>query len=109
VPIILGLVTAANADGRSFRAPAIMVLVIAGMTQLIYPYLYVYLFTLNAVMLILITARNLLVIALFAWAVVSLWQVSRVGTFVEASADYESTSAPWPWETPTARAEDPTR
>jgi hypothetical protein len=77
VPIILGLVTAANANGRSFRTPAIMVLVIAGLTQLIYPYLYGFLLNLNAVMLIVITARNLLVIALFVWAVTALWQIYR--------------------------------
>ncbi len=40
VPIVLGLSTAATGRGTSFRFPAVLALVIADLTQVIYPYLY---------------------------------------------------------------------
>jgi hypothetical protein len=72
-----------------------MVLVIALLTQLIYPYLYGFLISLNAVMLIVVTARNLLVIALFAWAVIALLQLSRTHQEFAETDDTER-SAAWP-------------
>jgi len=75
VPIILGLSTAATGRGTSFRFPALLALVIAGLTQLIYPYLYDQLLALNFWMLLMLSARNLLYLALLAWAV---WSMARL-------------------------------
>ena len=77
VPIVLGLATNAVGRGRPFRTPAIMVLVIAGLTQLIYPYLYGYVLGLNPAMLIVLSVRNLLYFVVLGWAVLALWRVSR--------------------------------
>lgn len=72
VPIVLGLSTAATGRGTSFRFPAVLALVIADLTQLIYPYLYDQLLNLNVWMLLVLTVRNLLYLALLAWAVRSM-------------------------------------
>jgi Glycosyltransferase family 87 len=96
VPIILGLVTSANRGGRSFRTPAIIVLVIAALTQLVYPYLYGFLISLNPVMLIIITARNVLLVVLFGWAVAALWQLSRTDNSVETADREQFASTRWP-------------
>jgi len=77
VPIILGLATNAVGRGRPFRTPAIIVLVVAGLTQLIYPYLYGYVLGLNPAMLIVLSVRNLLYFVLLGWAVATLWRASR--------------------------------
>ena len=77
VPVILGLATNTVGRGRSFRTPAILVLVLAALTQLIYPYLYGYVLGLNPAMLIVLSARNLLYFVLLGWSVVTLWRVSR--------------------------------
>jgi hypothetical protein len=87
VPVILGL--AANAAGRGplFRTPAILVLVLAALTQAFYPYLYHYLLGLNAVILIVLSARNLLLFVLLGWAIVSLWRASRTSAEIVPLAD----------------------
>ena len=77
VPVILGLATNAVGRGRPFRTPAILVLVLAALTQLIYPYFYRFLLGLNPVMLIVLSARNLLYFVLLGWAVMSLWRSWR--------------------------------
>ncbi|MBG6107600.1 glycosyltransferase 87 family protein [Frigoribacterium sp. CG_9.8] len=77
VPVILGLATNAVGRGRSFRTPAILVLVLAALTQLIYPYFYGYLLGLNPAMLSVLSARNLLYFVLLGWAVVTIWRASR--------------------------------
>jgi hypothetical protein len=76
VPIVLGLALRATAGGRRFAGPAILTLVVAGLTQIIYPFLYDLLLELQPGMLIVLTVRNLLLIVLFAWAIVLL--VDRV-------------------------------
>jgi hypothetical protein len=78
VPIVFGLLTAASGTGRSFRVPAAFGLVIAALTQSFYPYLYHELLGVpNLAMVLLLTGRNLLYVALFAWAVVALVAVVR--------------------------------
>ncbi len=72
VPIVLGLTTRLGEHRWWFTAPALMGLVTAGLTQVIYPYLYGWLLVLNPLMLLVLTARNILVFALFGWAVVAL-------------------------------------
>jgi hypothetical protein len=109
VPVVLGLVTRLEGHGRSFRTPAIVVLVIAVLTQAIYPYLYGYVIGLNAVMLVLLSARNLLFFALLGWSVVAVWRAPGLrgdrwftGPAVDASAPGapaapSAPSAPWPF------------
>jgi len=67
VPVILGLATSASGAGHSFRTPAILVLVLAGLTHAVYPYLYVELLLLNPAILAVLTVRNLLELVLLAW------------------------------------------
>jgi hypothetical protein len=72
VPIVLGLATSAAGHGRSFRFPAILALVIAALTQVLYPYLYLELLYLNPLMLSVLTVRNILEFVLLGWAVVAV-------------------------------------
>jgi hypothetical protein len=71
VPIVLGLAWQ-RWGGISFRVPAILALVTATLTQVVYPVLYASLLSLNPFMLTVLTARNLLYVALLGWAV---WQL----------------------------------
>jgi hypothetical protein len=96
VPVILGLVANAAGHGRPFRTPAILVLVLAALTQAFYPYLYYLLLGLNPVILLVLSARNLLLFVLLGWAIVSLWQASRARTETVALAD-EATWLPVVW------------
>jgi hypothetical protein len=77
VPIVFGLLTHASGAGRSFRVPAVLGVVIAGLSQVFYPYFYTDLLATKLSMVIVLTARNLLYVALFAWAVVALSEVVR--------------------------------
>lgn len=72
VPIVFGLVMSRTEGGASFRVPAVLGLVIAGLTQVFYPYAYDQLLGLNFTLLVALTARNILYVALLAWAVVAL-------------------------------------
>jgi hypothetical protein len=75
VPVILGLVTAANGSGRSFRMPATIVAILAILTQAIYPYLYDRLLALDPGAVAILTVRNGLLFVLLGWAVVALWRL----------------------------------
>lgn len=77
VPIVLGLTASIAGRGRSFRVPAVLGLVIAGLTQLIYPYLYGQLLALDFTLLLVLTARNVLYLALFVWAVRAVLDLLR--------------------------------
>ncbi|MGV8895578.1 MAG: glycosyltransferase 87 family protein [Rhodoglobus sp.] len=68
VPIVLGLAM----TGRSFRTPAFLALGIAALTQVIYPYLYFDLVTLQPGMLLALTLRNILEFVLLGWAIRAL-------------------------------------
>jgi hypothetical protein len=74
-PIILGLLSTKQ-GGRSFRLPAVLTLVIAALTQVIYPTFYDLVLQVNPLMLLILSARNCLLVVLLAWAVV---RVVRVG------------------------------
>lgn len=76
VPIVLGLTTGYAGHRWWFATPAVMALVTAGLTQLMYPYLYGWLLGLHPLMLVALTARNILVFAILAWAVVRLWNLA---------------------------------
>ncbi len=72
VPVIFGLATQRTGGGPPFRAAAALVVVIAGLTQVMYPVLYGYVVGAWPLMLLVLTARNLLLVALLAWAVAIL-------------------------------------
>lgn len=78
-PIAFGIVMAGR-GGRSFRVPAALVIVIGGLTQVVYPALYGYLISVHPAMLVAITLRNLLLIALLAWAVSEVVRLARHAT-----------------------------
>lgn len=71
VPVILGLAWH-RWGGISFRVPAVFGLVIAALTQLVYPVLYSRLLSLDADMLAVLTVRNVLYLVLLGWAVYRL-------------------------------------
>jgi hypothetical protein len=99
VPIILGLATRAMGYGRSFRFPAVIGLLIAGLTQVIYPVLYLQLLELQAPMLVVLTARNILLLLLFGWSVAMLTDLSRPFVLHETVADTDAwLPAAWPFE-----------
>lgn len=87
VPIVFGLLAAAS-GGRSFRVPAALGLAIAALTQACYPYLYHDLLGVPKLSMVLVlTTRNLLYVALFAWAVAALARVARRGPVADGGAD----------------------
>jgi hypothetical protein len=73
-PIVLGLVSM----GRRFRLPATLAAVIAGLTQIIYPFAYDGLLNRDPVVIWVLTLRNLLMIAMFVLAIVLVWKSRRV-------------------------------
>lgn len=72
-PIILGLVWHAS----SWRAPAVLALLMAALTQLVYPYLYDRLLAVDPALVLVLTLRNLLEFVLLGWAVRELWSYHR--------------------------------
>jgi len=68
-PTILGILL----RGRGWRTPTILVTVIAGLTQLVYPYLYDWLLVANPLMVLALSARNVLEFVLLAWAIREVW------------------------------------
>lgn len=83
VPVVLGLSTR-TAEGRWwFAVPAALSAAVAVLTQGIYPYLYGWLLGLHPLMLMTLTARNVLVFAILGWAVHELWMSARP-EFVDA-------------------------
>lgn len=77
VPIVFGLTASLTGRGPSFRVPVVLGLVIAAATQAIYPYLYGALLGLNFVMLLGLTARNILYLVLLIWAVSAIVDAMR--------------------------------
>nr|WP_208379761.1 hypothetical protein [Microbacterium endophyticum] len=71
-PVVVGLVI----RRARWRGPAIGLLAIAAITQLVYPILYNLVLALDPVAVGLLTLRNVLLIALFAWSVVALAKAS---------------------------------
>jgi hypothetical protein len=75
-PVILGLVL----RGAAWRTPAILVAVMAALTQLVYPYLYDYLLAAHPLMVLVLTLRNLLEFVLLGWALREIWMLgARAG------------------------------
>lgn len=92
VPIILGLSMSLAGRGGPFRVPATIAVVIGGLTQSFYPYLYGYLLALQPGMLLLLTLRNLLVFVLLGWAVTAVWRLSRVSSAVQQEDSVSTTT-----------------
>ncbi|HEV7742813.1 MAG TPA: hypothetical protein VGO65_10370 [Pseudolysinimonas sp.] len=77
VPLVFGLTASITGRGPSFRVPVVLSLVIAGLTQAIYPYLYSQLLGLDFTLLLVLTARNLLYVILLVWAVTAVIDALR--------------------------------
>ncbi|PXA72813.1 hypothetical protein CTB96_00995 [Cryobacterium arcticum] len=70
-PIILGLV----GDWRAWRAPAAVALLMAALTQLVYPYFYNYLLGTVPAMVLVLSVRNLLELVLVGWMLTRMWKL----------------------------------
>lgn len=96
VPIVLGLAWQ-RWGGVSFRVPAVLGLVIAGLTQVIYPVLYINLLSLDPGMLVVLTVRNVLYVVLLGWAVqriaVLCWRPRGAAPVALVAADERGASA----------------
>jgi hypothetical protein len=79
VPVVFGLTASLTGRGASFRTPVVLSLVIAGLTQAIYPYLYSQLLQRQPdfTLLLVLSARNVLYAVLFVWAVVAVIDAIR--------------------------------
>ncbi|WP_185022924.1 glycosyltransferase 87 family protein [Curtobacterium sp. PhB115] len=76
VPIVWGLV-AGTPSARRFLPIAVAALPTAVLTQLIYPAYYDQVLTLQPWMLVVLTLRNVLEVAILAWTVVTLVRMGR--------------------------------
>lgn len=94
VPIVLGLATSAAGRGVSFRTPGILVLVIAALTQLIYPYWYTALLNVEPVMLGILSVRNVLYFVLLGWAIRALVTVRPIDHETDDRTSWRPTT--WP-------------
>jgi len=99
VPVILGLVTARAGHGIPFRTPAILVAVLAALTQVVYPYLYLRLLSLDVIMLIVISAKDILLFVLLGWAVHALWGSARGPGDDPVPDGGGRLPSPWPFAT----------
>lgn len=70
-PVVVGLVL----DRRKWRAPAILALVAAAATQIVYPLTYFDLLVVSPLPVVVITIRNIVLVALFAWGLTMLLRV----------------------------------
>ena len=70
-PVVLGLVL----RGAAWRTPAVLVAVMAALTQVVYPYLYDWLLAAHPLMVVMLTVRNLLEFVLLGWALREIWML----------------------------------
>jgi hypothetical protein len=96
VPVIFGIVTL----GRGFRTPAILVLVIAALTQILYPINYYNYLTLNPLLVVVVTVRNIMLFVLFGWTIRALLRFVRPAGRRESPGDEQPSQvhspSPWP-------------
>lgn len=88
-PVIIGLVY----QGRGFKTPAVLVLVTATLTQVIYPYLYDGLLIPLPIMVAVLTVRNLMYFVILGWTIGALWRKRHAA---EAAGDLLPAHA-WPF------------
>jgi hypothetical protein len=86
-PVILGIVC----TGRRFRTPAVLVGVTAALTQLMYPYLYIWLLNANMSLVLVLTIRNAMLFVVLGWALWALWR--SAGVIEEPPAVLDETAA----------------
>jgi hypothetical protein len=72
-PVVIGLVYL----GRGFRTPAILVLVTALLTQVLYPNLYILVLNVDPGGLAVLTARNIMLLVVLGWAIWSVWRAAH--------------------------------
>ncbi|MDJ0339104.1 glycosyltransferase 87 family protein [Cryobacterium sp. PH31-O1] len=70
-PIIFGLVL----NGRAWRAPALLGLALAALTQVVYPYLYDWVIVAHPLMVLVLSLRNLLELVLLGWVLRALYRL----------------------------------
>ena len=83
----LGAVTAVGVawQGRAWRVPAAMMVAVAALTTLVYPMFYEALYNdLNIAVALLLTVRNLLLMALLAWSLSRIVALARAGSISES-------------------------
>ncbi len=89
-PVVLGIAVRATGRGTRFAVPAALAVGIAGATQLIYPAFYGYLVELDLRAVIVLTVRDLLLVTLFAWSVITVARAPTGG-----AADGPWIVVPW--------------
>ena len=77
VPVVLGLISHRSGSAAGFRVPAVLVLVLGALTQIIYPALYGYVLGLFPAMLLVLTLRNVLLFVVLGWAIVAIVRSSQ--------------------------------
>ena len=77
VPVVLGLISHRAGSAAGFRVPAVLVLVLGALTQIIYPALYGYVLGLFPAMLLVLTLRNVLLFVVLGWAIVAIVRSSQ--------------------------------
>ena len=77
-------------DWARWRVAAYLMLVIGGLTTLIFPIFYLPLVNGDAGALLLLTLRNGLLVVLLGWSVLNLWRTTRVGSPVAASVRHRA-------------------
>jgi len=92
VPVILGLVLARQGS-ESFRTPAAMVLAIAVLTQVVYPWGYEALIEALPWMVVLITLRNALLVGLLVVATVRIVRVGREARSSATTLDHSRSAS----------------
>ena len=83
----LGAVVAVGVawEGRAWRLPASMMIAVAALTTLVYPVFYEALYNdLNVAVAVLLTLRNLLLMALLAWSLGKITALARAGKISES-------------------------
>jgi hypothetical protein len=94
-PVVLGLVTRTAGRGIPFRTPAVLALLIAALTQLVYPYLYGELIDLAPALVVVLAARNVMFFVLLGWAVRAVVRLpARTGHSVRQGSDDNGYSSP---------------
>nr|MBF0685502.1 hypothetical protein [Pseudomonas sp.] len=72
-------------QGRAWRVPAAMMVAVAALTTLVYPMFYEALYNdLNIAVALLLTVRNLLLMALLAWSLTRIVALARAGSVSES-------------------------
>ncbi|QAV69159.1 DUF2029 domain-containing protein [Salinibacterium sp. UTAS2018] len=100
VPVVLGLLNSALNSGSSahvrddrrshtsFLLPATLSIAIAVLTQLVYPYFYYRLLVADPLLVAIVSARNLLLLALLVWAIVELVRLGRPVSSLQPPASF---------------------